>query len=185
MIPRLLDYLPQRIDNKSFLFAVHMAREAADPLFRVGYNSLGAFATINHLHYQVYIYLFLLAYLLISDTRLYIFKCCYCSTWLQAYYLAVPLPVEKAPNRRVGEEKGLSDKGVVVSELWNYPTRGLVFEGGNTISDLSDVVASSCICLQNKNIPFNVLISDCGKRIFLFPQVLLFLTTTFADCVCS
>ncbi|KAK7841707.1 gdp-l-galactose phosphorylase 1 [Quercus suber] len=139
MIPRLLDYLPQRIDHKSFLFAVHMAREAADPLFRVGYNSLGAFATINHLHYQ-------------------------------AYYLAVPLPVEKAPNRRVGEEKGLCDEGVVVSELWNYPTRGLVFEGGNTIRDLSDVVASSCICLQNKNIPFNVLISDCGKRIFLFPQ---------------
>ena len=73
--------------------------------------------------------------------------------------------------------------GVVVSELWNYPTRGLVFEGGNTIRDLSDVVASSCICLQNKNIPFNVLISDCGKRIFLFPQVLLFLINTFAGFV--
>ncbi|KAK4564988.1 hypothetical protein RGQ29_006864 [Quercus rubra] len=121
MIPRLVDYLPQRIDHKSFLFAVHMAREAADPLFRVGYNSLGAFATINHLHYQV-------------------------------------------------GRRGLCDKGVVVSELWNYPTRGLVFEGGNTIRNLSDVVASFCIFLQNKNIPFNVLISDCGKGIFLFPQ---------------
>ena len=97
----------------------------------------------------------------------------------------MPLPVEKAPNRRVGGEKGLCDKGVVVSELWNYPTRGLVFEGGNMIRDLSDVVASFCIFLQNKNIPFNVLISDCGKRIFLFPQVLFFLITTFADLVCS
>ena len=72
---------------------------------------------------------------------------------------------------------------MVVSELWNYPTRGLVFEGGNTIRDLSDVVASSCICLQNKNIPFNVLVSDCGKRIFLFPQVLLFLINTIAGFV--
>lgn len=37
--------------------------------------------------------------------------------------------------------------------------------------DLSYVVASKLIFLQNQNIPFNVLISDSGKRIFLFPQV--------------
>ncbi|KAJ1395892.1 Ccc1 family [Sesbania bispinosa] len=30
-----------------------MAAEAGNPYFRVGYNSLGAFATINHLHFQV------------------------------------------------------------------------------------------------------------------------------------
>jgi hypothetical protein len=30
-----------------------MAAEANNPYFRVGYNSLGAFATINHLHFQV------------------------------------------------------------------------------------------------------------------------------------
>lgn len=53
LIPRVLDYLPQRLDNKSFLLALYMAREAKSPYFRVGYNSLGAFATINHLHFQV------------------------------------------------------------------------------------------------------------------------------------
>ncbi|MCI85739.1 GDP-L-galactose phosphorylase, partial [Trifolium medium] len=29
-----------------------MAAEAGNPYFRLGYNSLGAFATINHLHFQ-------------------------------------------------------------------------------------------------------------------------------------
>lgn len=53
LIPRVLDCLPQRIDHDSFLLAMHMAKEAADPFFRLGYNSLGAFATINHLHFQV------------------------------------------------------------------------------------------------------------------------------------
>lgn len=53
LIPRVLDCLPQRIDHESFLLALHMAKEVADPFFRVGYNSLGAFATINHLHFQV------------------------------------------------------------------------------------------------------------------------------------
>lgn len=69
LIPRVLDCLPQRIDHKSLLLALHMAAEAANPYFRLGYNSLGAFATINHLHFQVYpifdpsITLFPLAYL--------------------------------------------------------------------------------------------------------------------------
>ena len=53
LIPRVLDHLPQRIDQESFLLALHMASEAASPYFRLGYNSLGAFATINHLHFQV------------------------------------------------------------------------------------------------------------------------------------
>ncbi|XP_021287916.1 GDP-L-galactose phosphorylase 1-like [Herrania umbratica] len=135
LIPRILECLPQRIDRQSFLLALYMAAEAGNPYFRLGYNSLGAFATINHLHFQ-------------------------------AYYLAVPFPIEKAPTRKI---TSLSD-GVIISELLNYPVRGLVFEGGNTIQDLSDTVSDACICLQDNNIPYNVLISDCGKRIFLLPQ---------------
>lgn len=54
LIPRVLECLPQRIDRESFLLALHMAAEAGNPYFRLGYNSLGAFATINHLHFQCY-----------------------------------------------------------------------------------------------------------------------------------
>ncbi|KAL0332418.1 UNVERIFIED_CONTAM: GDP-L-galactose phosphorylase 1 [Sesamum calycinum] len=43
-----------RIDRDSLLLAFQLAKEASDPFFRVGYNSLGAFATINHLHFQCY-----------------------------------------------------------------------------------------------------------------------------------
>ncbi|KAJ6775915.1 GDP-D-GLUCOSE PHOSPHORYLASE 1 [Salix koriyanagi] len=100
-----------------------------------GYNSLGAFATINHLHFQ-------------------------------AYYLAVPFPIEKAPAKEIGTLNG----GMKISELVNYPVRGLVFEGGNTLLDLSRGVSDACICLQENNIPYNVLIADCGNRIFLLPQ---------------
>ncbi|PKI67735.1 hypothetical protein CRG98_011948, partial [Punica granatum] len=57
-----------------------------------------------------------------------------------------------------------------ISELVNYPVRGLVFEGGNTLQDLSNNVSEACSCLQDNNIPYNVLIADCGRRIFLLPQ---------------
>ncbi|KAG2682355.1 hypothetical protein I3760_11G187600 [Carya illinoinensis] len=53
LIPRVLECLPQRIDHDSFLLALHMAAEAGNPYFRLGFNSLGAFATINHLHFQL------------------------------------------------------------------------------------------------------------------------------------
>ncbi|KAF8082160.1 hypothetical protein N665_0845s0018 [Sinapis alba] len=135
LIPRVLDCLPQRIDHKSFLLALHMASEAANPYFRLGYNSLGAFATINHLHFQ-------------------------------AYYLAMPFPLEKASSKKMIT----TDNGVKISELLNYPMKGLLFEGGKSMQDLSDTVSDACVYLQDNNIPFNILISDCGRQIFLMPQ---------------
>ncbi|KAF5945192.1 hypothetical protein HYC85_015420 [Camellia sinensis] len=122
-----------RIDRVSFLLALYMAAEAGNPYFRLGYNSLGAFATINHLHFQ-------------------------------AYYLVVPFPIEKAPIREITTLNG----GVKISELLNYPVRGLVLEGGNTLEDLSNAVSDSCICLQDNNVPYNVLIFESGKRIYPF-----------------
>lgn len=134
LIPRVLECLPQRIDRESLLLALYMAAEAGSPYFRLGYNSLGAFATINHLHFQ-------------------------------AYYLAVPFPMEKAPTRKITTLTG----GVEIYQMLNYPVRGLVFEG-SSLEDLSTAVSDACICLQNNNVPYNVLISDLGRRIFLLPQ---------------
>lgn len=90
----------------------------------------------------------------------------------QAYYLSVPFPVEKAPTKKIARTKGGPTKGgVQVSSLLNYPVRGLVFEGGSDLQALSDLVSNACVFLQENNTPFNVLISDSGKRIFVFPQV--------------
>lgn len=85
-----------------------------------------------------------------------------------------PFPVEKAPTERIIRRGKLPNSGVMISKMLNYPVQGFVFEGGNLMQDLSDTVANSCIFLQNNNIPYNVLISDCGGRIFLFPQVFFF-----------
>uniref|UniRef100_A0A0D9V943 GDP-L-galactose phosphorylase 1 n=2 Tax=Leersia perrieri TaxID=77586 RepID=A0A0D9V943_9ORYZ len=135
LIPRIHDCLPQRVDKESFLLAMYVAREARNPFFRVGYNSLGGFATINHLHFQ-------------------------------AYYLKVQYPVEKAPMEKITT----LGNGVSIIQLAQYPVSGFVFEGGSCLEDLSDVVSKICIFMQDNNRPFNVLISESGKRIFLLPQ---------------
>ncbi|KAJ3683117.1 hypothetical protein LUZ60_013344 [Juncus effusus] len=139
LIPHLLDCLSQRIDRDSFYVAICVAREARSPFFRVGYNSLGGFATINHLHFQ-------------------------------AYYLEEEFPVEKASTKKIST---LENK-VNIYELTDYPVRGLVFEGesklNSSLNNLCDTVSISCILLQEGNKPFNVLISDSGKKIFLLLQ---------------
>lgn len=101
-----------------------------------------------------------------------ILKSCADYFW-QAYYLNVQFPVEKAPTEMISVTgpAGVSEKGVKVSKLVDYPVRGLVFTEGKTMKDLAELVSNACICLQENNIPFNVLISDRGRRIYLFPQV--------------
>uniref|UniRef100_J3L6U1 GDP-L-galactose phosphorylase 1 n=2 Tax=Oryza brachyantha TaxID=4533 RepID=J3L6U1_ORYBR len=135
LIPRVQDCLPQRVDKESFLLAMYVAREARNPFFRVGYNSLGGFATINHLHFQ-------------------------------AYYLKVQYPVEKTPI----EKLATLENDVSIFQLVQYPVSGFAFEGGSCLEDLSDVVSRVSIFMQDNNRPFNVLISESAKRVFLLPQ---------------
>jgi GDP-L-galactose phosphorylase len=85
----------------------------------------------------------------------------------QAYYLKVQYPVEKAPT----EKLRVLSNGVSISQLVQYPVSGFVFEGGTSLEDLSHVVSNACIFLQENNRPFNVLISESGKRVFLLLQV--------------
>ena len=43
----------QLVDPRTLLLALHFTKAADNPYFRIGYNSLGAYGTINHLHFQV------------------------------------------------------------------------------------------------------------------------------------
>ncbi|GLJ52892.1 hypothetical protein SUGI_1126720 [Cryptomeria japonica] len=137
LVPRALCCLPQMIDINSFELVIEMAAAVNNCFFRIGYNSLGAFATVNHLHFQ-------------------------------AYYLANPLPVEVACTQLIPGDWQRS--GLKIFELVDYPVKGLLFEIGQNLGQMAEVVATLCCSLQNINTPFNILISDCGTRIFLFPQ---------------
>lgn len=80
-----------------------------------------------------------------------------------------PYPVERAPTAELDEKYQV--QGVRASVLAEYPVKGLAFEKIGTLEQLSNVVARACQKLQSCNIPHNILISDCGARVFLWPQV--------------
>jgi len=137
MVPRVMDQLPQIVDTRSLLLALHFCQEAQNPYFRLCYNSLGAYATVNHLHFQ-------------------------------AYYLAAPFAVERAPTKALYGYTRRKD--VEVALLSDYPVKGLVFEAGESLTAMATLVGAACKRLQDANIPHNILVVDCGQRLFLFPN---------------
>ena len=53
LVPRVMSNLTQLIDQASMRLALQFCEHSNNPYFRLCYNSLGAYGTINHLHFQV------------------------------------------------------------------------------------------------------------------------------------
>lgn len=140
LCPRVTDCLPQRITPELLLPPLFMAAESRNPYFRVGYNSLGAYATINHLHFQAYYLMEAFPIERAPTTR---------------------LPAHVFPRNR---------HGIKVTRITDYPVRSLCFERGDGFDSLAEMVGTACERLQRRNVPFNLLIADHGARVFLIPQ---------------
>ncbi|KAL1122151.1 hypothetical protein AAG570_003556, partial [Ranatra chinensis] len=54
LLPSLFLGLPQILTLKSLKLAVDILLTSGSPAFRVGFNGLCAYATVNHLHFHVY-----------------------------------------------------------------------------------------------------------------------------------
>ena len=53
LVPRVMDDLTQLVDQQSMRLALQFCEHSSNPYFRLCYNSLGAYGTVNHLHFQV------------------------------------------------------------------------------------------------------------------------------------
>jgi GDP-L-galactose phosphorylase len=140
LVPRTLSLLPQRLSAELVLQALQFCCEADNPYFRVGYNSLGAYATVNHCHFQAY--------------------------YLNAPFPMERAPT--APLH--GRHASLGFKGVNLGVLKKYPLHALVFECTSRLADMATAVGAAVEALQARNVPFNVLVVDRGARCFVVPQ---------------
>jgi len=139
LVPKVLQCIPQQMSTECLLTAIHMSVEVHNPCFKIGFNTLGAYASINHLHFQ-------------------------------GYFLNAPFPVERVETEYLAGYTNKTDKELRVSKLLGYPVRSFVFELGSDLEELAREVSKACNMLESKNIPYNLLIVDCGARVFLFPQ---------------
>lgn len=89
--------------------------------------------------------------------------------YFQAGYFANPLPVERLP---IVSVYGCKDKeGINISEFADYPLKALLFMSHN-LELLVGIVSEICSILHHdNNVVFNLLVSNCATKVFLFPQV--------------
>lgn len=87
---------------------------------------------------------------------------------MQACYFPSPLPVELTPVDTLFHE---GQRGMRISAVTDFPIKTLLFESNKKFKRMVEVLVEICCQLQEKSIPYNLLISDSGKKIFLFLQV--------------
>ena len=80
------------------------------------------------------------------------------------------VPSGGAPPQALGKARRRAPTGVRVEQLREYPVRSLVFEAGDSLREVADLVGAACQRLTAANVPHNLFIADCGARIFLFPN---------------
>lgn len=91
---------------------------------------------------------------------------------VKACYFANPLPVELVPV--VPVIGNWQERGIHIFEVSDYPVKTLMFKGKDNFNMLVALVSEICSSLQDRQIPFNLLISECSTKMFLFPQVIYF-----------
>ena len=61
--------------------------------------------------------------------------------------------------------------GMHIAIVNDYPVKTLLFESNHKLKNMMEVISKICSFLQQKSITYNLLISDSGKKIFIFLQV--------------
>ncbi|XP_043702662.1 GDP-L-galactose phosphorylase 1-like isoform X4 [Telopea speciosissima] len=90
---------------------------------------------------------------------------------VNACYFANPLPVELMPVVTIHGRQKL--EGLHIYEVKDYPVKAFLFIGNGNLKMLIEVVAQICSWLQDQKVPYSLLISDCGTKMYLFPQQLV------------
>ncbi|XVF75025.1 hypothetical protein PTKIN_Ptkin13bG0155900 [Pterospermum kingtungense] len=87
--------------------------------------------------------------------------------YFQAFYFPDPLPVEFRP---VGTFFNGGRRGLRMCSVVDYPVKTISFQTTCNLKIMAVAISEICSHLEEKNVKYNLMISDSGKKIFLFLQ---------------
>lgn len=90
---------------------------------------------------------------------------------MQACYFPDPLPVEFRP---VDTVYSGGRRGIHICSVIDYPIKTLSFQTTHNLKIMAAAICEICSHLEEKNVQYNLMITDSGKKILLFLQVSLF-----------
>ena len=158
LVPFLHEKLPQKMDSDALVVVLQMFNilQGENNNMRVGFNSLGGFSSINHLHFHI---------VLIEET------------FPETKYF----PIEAATKKLMASFKfpspyeNSSNISINVNIIEDYPVSCLFVNileeiNENTLNFVGDAVGAIISYLWEENVAHNVMISEKGKNIYIFPR---------------
>lgn len=132
LVPRLEDCLPQILTTESLTLAINTVLLSSSSNFRLGFNSLGGFASVNHHHFHIY-------YL---DQRLFVETAKVGHLWSQCYEL-VDYPAKGFAFQvtKGNKESVVRDVMVLVEMLLKSSTAHNLFITRGTSFDTQDAAS--------------------------------------------
>jgi len=142
-LPYFWDEQPQQLSVDSIAISLALNAEIYNPSFRMAYDSMGAGAKINHLHFHL---------------------------WYFDQSYDKRLPFERASVQFLAFRAGSHpEKNVRIDELINYPVKGLRFTWNNmALIDVAEIVMSCIDFLEAKEFPYTLIYTS--THLYLFPR---------------
>lgn len=140
LVPNLLLNLPQRI-NSDCLKLIHDFFENVDATdLRIGFNSLGGYASVNHLHFQL------------------------------IFLKGIAKEMESFPIENFERKQLLAINKNILAELIDYPVKVYVLAFKEINSDIFKIFGCIIDIFTKRNIAHNILFSQKGKEIYIIPR---------------
>lgn len=162
-IPSVFSFFPQVMNQLALYLGCRLSKLMDQPDFRLGFNSLGAFASVNHLHFHIFF----------TQTLFPLLK----NTF----------PCENAERGSLVRSIPINDRSSIYIYPVHWHVKGYVFtlnmdssSSSSYPSDSSSHIYHQKLCktvyqfiflLQEKDIAHHVLISDYGQTIYVFPRL--------------
>ena len=159
IVPFLHDKLPQKMDSDALAAVLRIMDffQSSSKTLRIGFNSLGGYSSINHLHFHL-----VFVNELFHETKAF--------------------PIESAPNKLMASfnlQIPFQDKQNLQIDIYiieEYPIRCLMIKTIDEINEeslinlMGDTVAIILSLLCEENIAHNMMIAEKGKVFYIIPR---------------
>lgn len=157
--PFMTKKLPQKMTHDALLVGIRISMELRYTRFKIGFNSLAAYASVNHLHFQTY---------QVSGVRSHGHRLpidVAHKTWFGNFTC-----VDSGGDSTSGRYQfGMNDSPISVFTLDEYAVRSFAFQfDWGQEADAACVVWNLLQCLLDENIPHSIIISN--DKIFVAPR---------------
>lgn len=155
LIPNLFLSLSQKMNSDCLKLIYEFCENVNSTDLRIGFNSLGGYASVNHLHFHL---------IFLKD---------------------IAKEMESFPIETYERKQFLAINNIILAELINYPVKAYVLSFKEINSNIFNLFGCIIDIFTTRNIAHNILFSEKGKVIYIIPRKNEMLNNLHGDLNCA